>query len=89
MWFVGHGNFDHNHFEDEITSYTYAWATFVKMHACEMENFGIQSKSKKGFEKSDMHVVITIESITIMSLIPTFQPELVPCFSTWIPLENS
>jgi hypothetical protein len=54
-----------------------------------MENFGIESKSKWGFENDDMHVVITIESITIMSLILTFQLELVPCFSTWIPLDNS
>ncbi len=51
-------------------------------------NFGIESKSKKGFEKIDMHVVITIELITIISFIPTFQPKLVPMLSTWIPLEN-
>ncbi len=47
---------------------------FVKV-----ENFGIESKSKKGFEKRDMHV-ITIESITIVSSILAFQPELVPMF---------
>jgi hypothetical protein len=57
---------------------------FVKV-----ENFGIESKSKRSFEKGDMHVVITIESTTIVSLIPTFQPKLVSCFTTWIPLNNS
>ncbi len=44
------------------------------------ENFGIESKSKRGFEKGDMHVVITIKSTTTMSLIPTFQLELIPMF---------
>jgi hypothetical protein len=29
-------------------------------------NFGIESKSKRGFEKGDMHVVITIELPTIV-----------------------
>jgi hypothetical protein len=48
---------------------------FVKL-----ENFGIESKSKSEFEKGDMHVVITIESITIVSSILTFQPELIPMF---------
>jgi hypothetical protein len=37
-----------------------------------VENFGIESKSKRGFDKGDMHVFITIESITIVSSIPTF-----------------
>jgi hypothetical protein len=35
-------------------------------------NFGIKSKSKRGFEKGDMHVVITTELTTIVWLIPTF-----------------
>ncbi len=48
---------------------------FVKV-----EDFGIEWKSKSGFEKGDMHVVITFESITIVSSIPTFQPKLVPMF---------
>jgi hypothetical protein len=39
-----------------------------------VENFGNESKFKKGFEKRDMHVVIIIESTTIVSSIPTFQP---------------
>jgi len=42
--------------------------------------FGIESKSKKGFEKVDMHVVITIESTAIVSSIPAFQLELLPMF---------
>jgi hypothetical protein len=45
-----------------------------------VENFSIESKSKRGFEKGDMHVVITIESTTIMSSIPAFQPKLIPMF---------
>jgi hypothetical protein len=48
-----------------------------------VENFNIELKSKKGFEKfekGDMHVVITIKSITIVSLILAFQLELVPMF---------
>jgi hypothetical protein len=48
---------------------------FVKV-----DNFGIESKSKRGFEKGDMHVIITIESTTIVSSILTFQPKLVPMF---------
>jgi len=48
---------------------------FVKV-----ENFGIESKFKTSFEKGDMHVVITIESITIVSSIPVFQPKLIPMF---------
>ncbi len=43
-----------------------------------VENFGIKSKSKKGFEKGDMHVIITIESTTIVSSILAFQPKLIP-----------
>ncbi len=46
-----------------------------------VENFGIESKSKRGFEKGDMHVVITIESMTIVSLITIFEPKLVSMFS--------
>ncbi len=48
---------------------------FVKV-----EFFCIESKSKRGFEKGDMHVIITIESTTIVLLIPTFQPKLIPMF---------
>jgi hypothetical protein len=48
---------------------------FVKV-----ENINIESKSTRGFEKCDMHVVITIESTTITPSIPTFQPELVTMF---------
>jgi hypothetical protein len=45
-----------------------------------VENFGIESKFKRGFEKGDMHVVITIESTTIVLSIPTFQLELIAMF---------
>ncbi len=42
--------------------------------------FCIKSKCKRGFEKGDMHVVIIIESTTIVSSIPAFQFELIPMF---------
>ncbi len=45
-----------------------------------MENFGIESKLKRGFEMGDMYVVITIQSTTIVSSIPAFQPKLIPMF---------
>jgi hypothetical protein len=45
-----------------------------------IENFGIKSKSKSGFKKCDIHVIITIESMTIVSSIFTLQLELVPMF---------
>ncbi len=48
---------------------------FVKV-----ENFGIESKSKMGFEKGDMHVVIIIELMIIVSLITIFEPKLVSMF---------
>jgi len=61
---------------------------YIKMHEqhlqkcmfVRVENFGIDSKSKRGFEKGDMHVVITIESITIVLSIPTFQLEIISMF---------
>jgi hypothetical protein len=40
---------------------------FVKV-----ENFGIESKFKKDFDKDDMRVIIIIESTTIVSSIPAF-----------------
>jgi hypothetical protein len=42
--------------------------------------FGIESKSKKGFEKDDIHVVITIKSTTLMLSIIDFELQLVPMF---------
>jgi hypothetical protein len=50
--------------------------------------FCIESKSKKGFEKGDMHVVITIELTTTMSLILAFQSELILMFFHMDPLDN-
>jgi hypothetical protein len=50
------------------------------MHVCEGQNFGIESKSKRGFEKVDMHVVIIVESTTIVSPITIFESKLVPMF---------
>jgi copper(I)-binding protein len=54
---------------------------YIKMHEqhlqknmfVKVENFCIESKSKRRFEKGDMHVIITIESTTIVSLILAFQ----------------
>jgi hypothetical protein len=48
---------------------------FVKV-----ENFGNESKPKRGFEKGDMHIVITIESTTMVSSILRFQLELISMF---------
>jgi hypothetical protein len=48
---------------------------FVKM-----ENSGIESKSKKRSTKGDMHVVIIIESTTIVSSIHAFHVKLIPMF---------
>jgi hypothetical protein len=45
-----------------------------------VEIFAIESKSKRGFKKGDMHIVITMNSITIMSSIFSFQRELIPMF---------
>lgn len=42
--------------------------------------FGIESKSKQGFEKWDMHIIIIIESTTIVSSISSFHLELVLMF---------
>jgi hypothetical protein len=35
-----------------------------------------------------MHVVIPVESTTIVSPITTFELELIPMFFPWIPLKN-
>jgi hypothetical protein len=43
-----------------------------------VESFGVKSKSKQGFEKGDMHIVIIVESTTIVSSISSFHLELVP-----------
>jgi hypothetical protein len=65
-----------------------AYSPHIKMHEqllqkgvyVRVENFGIELKCKRGFEKSDLHVVITIELTIIVSLISTFQPKLVFMF---------
>jgi len=43
---------------------------FVKV-----KTFGIESKSKRDFEKSDMHLVIIVELMTIVSPIIVFEPK--------------
>jgi hypothetical protein len=53
---------------------------YIEMHEQHLQNsmfvkvkiFHIESKFKKGFEKDNIHVVITIESSTIVLSIPTF-----------------
>jgi hypothetical protein len=45
-----------------------------------VENFSIESKSKRGFEKKHMHVIITIESTTIVSSIFAIQLKLILMF---------
>jgi hypothetical protein len=51
-----------------------------KKHVCEGEFFWHWVKVQKEFWKLDMHVIITIESTTIVSSIRTFQPKLIPMF---------
>ncbi len=42
--------------------------------------FGIESKSKRAFEKIDMHVVISIELMTIVLSITVFELKLILMF---------
>jgi hypothetical protein len=42
--------------------------------------FGIESKSKRGFEKGNMHAIIIIELMTIVSPITAFELKLVLMF---------
>jgi hypothetical protein len=86
LWFVEWGSSDHNHFKGEITSYKDATTIFAKKHVCEGWKFQHWIKFKKGFEKGDKHVVITIELTTIVSLITTFEPKLVFMFFHMDPL---
>lgn len=48
---------------------------FVKV-----ESFVIELKFKKGFEKCDMHIIITLESMTIMPSIILLNPSWFQCF---------
>jgi hypothetical protein len=45
-----------------------------------VKNFDIESNSKRGFEKGNMHVIIIIELMTIVSSITIFELKLVPMF---------
>ncbi len=72
----------------KIASYKNAWTTFVKGHVCEGQKLWHLIKIEKGIEKGDMHIVVTISLIIIMSSIFWFQLELVHICSTWIPLGN-
>jgi hypothetical protein len=56
------------------TNATHANVAFVEKHVCEGENCGIKSKSNRGFEKGDMHVVNN------HCVIKTYIPKLVPMF---------
>jgi hypothetical protein len=48
FWFVEHSNYNHNHFEGEITSYKNAWTTFAKGHFCECQkHWNPEGVSKK------------------------------------------
>ncbi len=62
-----------NHFDNEIPSHKSA--NLQNHMFVRIENFGIESKSTKSFEKGDMHVVIIIKSITIKLSIFGFQLE--------------
>jgi hypothetical protein len=48
-----------------------------KKHVCEGRKFWCRIKILKGFEKNDVPIIITIESMTIMFSIPPFEPKLV------------
>jgi hypothetical protein len=52
----------------------------IQMHAFDGGFFGIESKSKQGFDNCDMHIVTIVESTTIVLSIFSFQLELVPLF---------
>jgi hypothetical protein len=45
-----------------------------------VKNFDIESKFKRGFEKGNMHAMIIIELMTIVSLITVFEFKLVSMF---------
>ncbi len=45
-----------------------------------VENFGIEVRSWKGFEKGDMSIILTMESTVIVSSIKTFESTLIPMF---------
>jgi hypothetical protein len=45
-----------------------------------VEFFCIESKSKWGFERGDIHIVIIVESTTIVSSVSSFHLELIPMF---------
>ncbi len=54
-----------------------------------VENFGIEVRSLRGFEKGDMPIILTGESTTIVSSITRFEPTLIPMFSIMIFSKNS
>jgi hypothetical protein len=45
-----------------------------------VKNFSIESRFKRGFEKGNMHAIIIIELMTIVSSITIFELKLVPMF---------
>jgi hypothetical protein len=45
-----------------------------------VKNFGNESKFKRGFEKGNMHGIIIIELMAIVSSITVFELKLVPMF---------
>jgi hypothetical protein len=45
-----------------------------------VENFGLEERTQKNFQKGDMPVIIVVGTTTIISAIPPFQPDLEPIF---------
>jgi hypothetical protein len=45
-----------------------------------VENFGIDIRFQKGFEKGDIPIILMVESNTIVSSITTFEHVLTPMF---------
>jgi len=53
---------------------------FQKWLYVKVNNFGIEVRSQRGFEKGNMPIILTVECITIVLSIITFEPTLIPMF---------
>jgi hypothetical protein len=62
---------------------------FQKWLYVNVKNFGIEVRSQRGFEKGDMPIILTMESITILLSITTFEHALIPMFFHLIFSKNS
>jgi hypothetical protein len=53
---------------------------FQKWLYVKVKNFGIEVRFQRGFENGDMPIILTVESITIVLSITTFEHALIPMF---------